>query len=246
MKTSLWMSAMVIAVLAAVGCKDEENTAAKAAKPEAAKPAEPPSKTPEPTPPEVTPPTETPPTETPPAPPTDGIEGVGPFESIAAYCKDAKSKFDREDCKSMLDEGADMCSCGTGKGRIGGKAKIGPLPEATSLASAQLLLVERSAAGPGECDLAIETANDRGWLVVPALMPCTNAPMAHDDDTSIEVHSFDVTREDEVDVLTLAWTETSVSEDVESGKEHRTETKYSTRCTVPATTLPRCDKPVQQ
>jgi hypothetical protein len=243
MKTSPWMSAALAAVLAAVGCDDEKPT------PKAAPPTEASKETPKPTPPEVTPPVEPPPPETPPAPPTEvaaGIEGVGPFESIAAYCKQAKSKFNGEDCKSMLDGGMSMCSCGSNNDRIDGKRKIGPLPEATGLASAQLLLVERSAAGPGECDLAIETANGRGWLVVPALMECTGAPMSHDSDTSVEVRSFDVTRENDVDVLTLAWTETTSSEDVESGKEYRTEKKFETRCTIGATTMPRCDKPLEK
>lgn len=39
--------------------------------------------------------------------------------------------------------------------------------------------------------------------------------------------------------------EISTSEDVDTRKEHRTETKYTTRCTIGAATPPRCDKPTK-
>ncbi|MDC0672540.1 hypothetical protein [Nannocystis radixulma] len=169
---------------------------------------------------------------------------MGSFKSINAYCKDTKSKFVAKDCESAMDQSANMCSCGTGKDVIGGKRQIGPLPEATGLASAQLLLVERSAAGSGDCDLAIETANGRGWFVVPALMPCKHAPISHDSETSITVSSFDVTREDDVDVLTLAWTETTSNQDVDGKQTERNE-KFTTRCTIGASTPPRCTRPTK-
>jgi hypothetical protein len=176
---------------------------------------------------------------------TDHIGGVGPFESIAAYCKEAKSKFVTEDCVSAMDEGANMCSCDTGEEGVSGKWKIGPLPEATGLASAQLLLVHRGAGDGGDCDLAIETANGRGWFVVPKLMPCMEAKISHDSGLSVDVSSFDVSRENDVDVLTLAWTETTTDQDVD-GEETSKDVKYTTRCTIGAATLPDCAKPTMQ
>lgn len=225
-------------MLAATGCDKDDKSAAKDTKPAEAK-------TPEAKTPEVTPPPETKPPEVTPPPTTGGIEGVGSFESIAAYCKDVKSKFVDKDCESMIDGGANMCSCDERKDQIKGKGKIGPLPEATGLASAELLVVERDAADSGYCDLAVETANGRGWLVVPKLMPCGQAPMSHDGDGWITVESFDVSRENDVDVLTLAWTETTVDSDVD-GTETETEAKFTTRCTIGAATLPRCDAPVKK
>ncbi|MCY1059542.1 hypothetical protein [Nannocystis sp. SCPEA4] len=240
MKTSVWTSATLIAVLAAAGCTNDEKKAA----PTPASTA--------PQPPATAPPAAATPPQTPTAPaptatatsPTDGIEGVGSFKSIDAYCKDATSKFVAKACESATDQGANMCSCGPGKDVIRGKREIGPLPEATGLASAQLLLVERSAAGRGDCDLAIETANGRDWFVVPALMPCKHAPVSHDSSTWITVSGFDVTREDDVDVLTLAWTETTSSQDVD-GKETKRDEKFTTRCTIGASTPPRCGKPTK-
>jgi hypothetical protein len=227
----------LLAVLAVGGCdkKDEPKAAAKSEKPAPPAPEQPA----EPPPAEVTPP---PPAE--PAP-VDDIAGVGPFDSIKAYCKDAKSKFVVEDCKSMLDEGANVCSCNSNNDAVDGKRKIGPLPEATGLASAELVVVNRSAAGGGHCDLAIETANGRGWFFVPALMECTGAPMSHDGDTSITVDRFEVTRENDEDVLTLAWTETTSDQDVD-GTQTDSDAKFTTRCTIGASTPPRCAKPTKQ
>jgi hypothetical protein len=231
MTKSVWLSATLGAVLTAAGCDN-------AAKPTPA-PATPTPTAPTPTPPA---PTTSPAVEPPPA---DGIEGLGPFDSIDAYCKDAKSKFVADGCKSGVDQGADMCSCGTDRHGIKGKQKIGPLPEATGLASAQLLLVQRSATGKGDCDLAIETANRRGWFVVPALMPCKNAPVSHDSSTWITVSGFDITREGDIDVLTLAWTETTSNQDVD-GTEATRDAGFTTRCMIGATTLPRCTRPARQ
>ncbi|HVI04408.1 MAG TPA: hypothetical protein VM869_37230 [Enhygromyxa sp.] len=246
MKTSAWISAALLAVLVAGGCdkKEEKKPTPKAA----AKPAEPtptppePEKPAEPPPAEVTPPTPEPAVE---PPPVDDIAGVGPFDSIKAYCKDAKSKFVVEDCKSMLDEGANVCSCNTNNNEVEGKRKIGPLPEATGLASAELVVVNRSAAGGGHCDLAIETANGRGWFFVPALMECTGAPMSHDSGTTVTIDSFEVSRENDEDVLTLAWTETTSDQDVD-GAESSSDKKFTTRCTIGASTPPRCAKPSPQ
>ena len=145
----------------------------------------------------------------------------------------------------MMNGGMDVCSCNTRSQEVGGKRQIGPLPEATGLASAQLLVVERSAADSGDCDLAIETANGRGWFVVPKLMPCTSAPAAHDSGTSVEVQGFDVSRENEVDVLTLAWTETTSDMDVDGTQTDR-DAKFTTRCTIGAASLPLCEKPTKQ
>lgn len=236
------MGAALVAVLVAVGCKEDEKPAPTPAPAVQTPPAPPPAESKPPT------PTAPAPAATPPvveAPPADAIEGIGPFKSIAAYCKDVKSKFVAEDCKSMMDGGANVCSCGAGKDDILGKRRIGPLPEATGLASAELLLVARSAAGARECDLAIETANGRGWFVVPALMPCMDAPISHDSSTSVTVSGFEVTREDDVDVLTLAWTETTSNQDVD-GTESKRDEKFTTRCTIGASSLPRCARPAKQ
>jgi hypothetical protein len=229
MKKSVWTSAALLTALTAAGC---DNAAKPTPAPTASTPATPTTPTPAATPPAVAP------------PPAAAIEGIGPFDSLDAYCKDTKTKFLADACKSTTDHNADMCSCNTGNDVIKGKQKIGPLPEATGLASAQLVLVERSAAGKGDCDLAIETANKRGWFVVPALMPCKGAPVAHDSSTWITVSSFDITREDDLDVLTLAWTETTSNQDVD-GTETRRDATFTTRCTIGATTLPRCSRPTK-
>lgn len=260
MKNSARVFAACVAVLVAVGCDSGEKATPTQTPPPpdataTTPPPAPPVATPPATPPVTTPPVTTPtlpgpePTTAVPEPPppaeATGIEGVGPFKSIAAYCKDVKSKFVADDCKSPLDGGANVCNCSNGKGVIQGKRKIGPLPEATGLASAELLLVARGAADEAHCDLAIETANGRGWLMVPALMPCSEAPMSHDSSTSVTVKRFEVTREGEVDVLTLEWSVWRHSEGVDGDKSESRE-KVTTRCTIGETTMPRCATPSPQ
>lgn len=250
MSNSFWLSGALMTLLTAAGCDSAEKPApTPTPTPTPTAPAAtPPTPAPTPTLPPATPPPETSVPETPPPaqpPPAATIEGIGSFASLAAYCKDTRSKFLADACRSIADGGADVCTCNADKKTIKGKQKIGPLPEATGLASAQLLLVERSATGSGDCDLAIETANGRGWFVVPALMPCKHAPVSHDSTTWVTVNSFDITREDDTDVLTLAWTETTSNQDVD-GTETRRDVNYTTRCTIGATTTPRCTAPAKQ